>query len=186
LSKEGKIFEQSIEISCEEQGIFYFRVRDVNLPQWARGKIKVPKNKYDCLMFYKGFLFPVEMKSTKQKSLSFDEKIIKQHQIDNLIEANTYKGVIPGFLINFREPVQKTFFIHIDDFIEYKYIAENEIKNNKYRSKPNKKSIPISICEEIGIGVLGDKKRTKYRWYVNKTLEEAIKRYQIQKQGGCI
>lgn len=172
----GKLFEKDIELSCKEQSIFYFRVRDVNLPPSIRMKVKIPKNKFDCLIYYKDHLFPIEMKSTKNKSISLKENVIKQHQIDNLKESIQYDGVIAGFLFNFREPESKTYFVHINDFISYKNIAENHLKNT-YKNKVNKSSISIGICQEIGIEVKSVLKRTRYRYYINQLLEELIKRY---------
>ncbi len=90
----------------------------------------VPKNKYDALIFRKNHLFPVELKSTKAKSISMKESMIKAHQIKNLKEAAKFDGVIAGFLFNFREPDNRTFFVHINDFLDYQNIAENQIKEH--------------------------------------------------------
>jgi penicillin-binding protein-related factor A (putative recombinase) len=176
LSKEGKEFEQSIETSAAEQSIFYFRVRDVNLPPDVRMRVKLPQNKYDSLLFYKHHLFTVEMKSTKSKSVSFSESIIKQHQIDNLLEATKYDGVIAGFLFNFREPENKSYFVHISEFVKYKHIAENQLEHT-YQSKINKSSIPIGICQEIGIELRNVKKVKKYRYYLKMLFDELIEKY---------
>jgi penicillin-binding protein-related factor A (putative recombinase) len=170
---EGKQFEIDVENSCKDQSVFYFRVRDVMLPPDVRMRVKLPQNKYDCLLFYKNHLFPVEQKSTKSKSISFSESIIKQHQIDNLVEAATYPDVIAGFLFNFREPNNRTFFVDIHKFVEYKNIAENELEHT-YESKVNKASIPIDICEEIGIEVTSVRKKVHMRHYINKLLDVLI------------
>jgi penicillin-binding protein-related factor A (putative recombinase) len=175
LSKEGKEFEQAIETSATEQNIFYFRVRDVN-PMAIKPNFKLPQNKYDSLLYYKDHLFPIEMKSTKGKSFSFSESIIKQHQIDNLVEAVKYEGVIAGFLFNFREPNNETYFVDIESFVKYKHIAENQLEHT-YQNKINKSSIPIGICREIGIEVHNVKKKVKYRYYLNKLFDELIEKY---------
>jgi penicillin-binding protein-related factor A (putative recombinase) len=176
LSKEGKEFEKDIETSAAEQSIFYFRVRDVNLPPDVRMRVKLPQNKYDSLLFYKDHLFTIEMKSTKSKSVSFSESIIKQHQIDNLLEATKYDGVISGFLFNFREPDNKSYFVDIERFIKYKHIAENQLEHT-YQSKINNSSIPIGICQEIGIELRNVKKVKKYRYYLKMLFDELIKKY---------
>ena len=176
LAKEGKKFESDIETSAKEQGIYYMRIRDVNLPPDVRMRVKLPQNKFDNLLFYKGHLFPLELKSTKAKSISFSESIIKQHQLDSLKEAAGYEGVIAGLLFNFRECDNKTFFVHINDFLTYKNIAENEL-DHTYESKVNKSSIPIGICEEIGKPVTNLKKKINYRHYINKLLDELIDKY---------
>jgi penicillin-binding protein-related factor A (putative recombinase) len=116
------------------------------------------------------------MKSTKSKSISFSESIIKQHQIDNLLEASKFTGVISGFLFNFREPDNEAYFVDIHSFINYKNIAENQLEHT-YQNKINKSSIPIGICREIGIEVHNVKKKVKYRYYLNKLFDELIEKY---------
>ncbi|MBX4152315.1 hypothetical protein K1X09_34010, partial [Paenibacillus lautus] len=137
------------------------RIKDSHIPLEFRQKIRVTKNDYDCMMFGLEHLFTLELKSTQQKSVSFDEKIIKQHQIDKLKEASQFSNVISGFIFNFREPDNRVFFVHIKDFLDYKYIAQNHIKENNYKSKVNKSSISLAICEEIGLEIKGFKKRVK-------------------------
>lgn len=175
MSKEGKVFEESLESSCNDQNIFYHRIKDTYVPPDLRRRVRVTKNKYDSLLYYKNYLFPVEMKSTKENRFSFDESIIKQHQIENLKEANDYNGVIAGFIFNFRQPENRAFFVHIEDFVIYKNIAENGL-DHTYKSKVNKASIPLGICEEIGIEITNIKKITKYRYYINKLLDELIRK----------
>ncbi|MGG2091373.1 hypothetical protein AB1283_26020 [Bacillus sp. S13(2024)] len=169
MASEGKEFESSIEESCKEQKIYYFRVRDVN-PMALKSGFAVPKNKFDTLIYYKNHLFPIEMKSTKGNKISFSESIIKANQIHNLKEACEYEGLIPGFIFNFREHDNKTYFVHINDFLKYKNIAENKLEHT-YKSKVNKSSIPIGICEEIGTEVISIKKKVKFRYYINKLLD---------------
>lgn len=177
MKNQGKTFESSVEQSSKEQKIFYFRVRDVMLPPDVRMRVKLPQNRYDCLLHYKGHLFPIEMKSTKAKSISFSESMIKENQIRNLKEATEYDGVIPGFLFNYREcPENRAFFIHINDFITYQNIAENQLEHN-YKSKINKSSIPLAICEEVGIEIRNVKKQINYRYYINQLLDEVIERF---------
>lgn len=176
MSKEGKVLESSVEQSCSDQMVFYFRVRDVFLPPDVRLRVKLPQNKYDALLFYNQHLFPVEMKSTKDNKISFSESMIKANQIRNLKEATKYPNVIPGFIFNFRENENKTFFIHIDKFLEYKNIAENKLEHT-YKSKVNRASIPIGICEEIGIEIVNVKKVKNFRYYINKLCDELIENH---------
>ena len=175
---KGKEFEASIQQSCADQSIFYFRVRDVNLPPDVRTRVKLPQNKYDSLLYYKNHLFPFEMKATKAKSVSFSESVIKQHQIDSLLEASKFEGVISGFLFNFYGVEDNpTYFVEINAFFKYKYIAQNEITEHTYKSKVNKSSISLNICKEIGVPVTSVLKKVKYRYYVNKLLNELIEKY---------
>lgn len=171
---EGKVFETSVEASCNSDGVFYFRVRDVN-PMAIKPKFKLPQNKYDALLYHNGYLFPVELKSTKGKSISFSESMIKAHQIKSLTEAIKFKGIISGFLFNFRlDSDNKTYFVPIGEFNKYKMIAENQIKDHTYKSKVNKSSIPIAICEEIGIELHSELKKVNYRYEIRRLLDELI------------
>lgn len=139
--------------------------------------VRLSPNKYDYFAFMDGHLFTLELKTTKNKSLSFSEKIIKPHQITALTKAATYEDVIAGFLINFREYDNQTFFVHIDDFNTYRNIAENNLNHN-YQSKVNEKSIPLGICKEIGVEVFSIKKRTRYTYGMKKLFEELIYKYE--------
>lgn len=168
----GKVFEANIQQSAKDQGLFFYRIKDVN-PMAIKRNFGVSKNKYDCILFAKGVLFPLELKSTKSKFISFSESIIKAQQIKHLEAASKYEGVLPGFLFNFREPENRVFFVHIEDFLKYKNIAENQLEHT-YISKVNKSSIPIGICEEIGIEVRWMKKKVNYTYYINKMCEKLI------------
>lgn len=153
-------------------------MRDVNIPPELRTRIKIPENPYDSLMFKNGYLLPTELKSTKGKSLPF--KNIKQHQIDSLIESNTYnESIIPGFLVNFSD-LDISFFIHIESFVEYQKLGANG--NTKINGiKINEKSLSLDYCEAHGIELVGVKKRVKMRWYVGDLISKIIDEYKIGK-----
>jgi penicillin-binding protein-related factor A (putative recombinase) len=169
---EGKLFEEDFQNSAKKQNIFVHRIKDINLPFDLRSRVKLPQNQYDSILFYNGWLLPIEFKSTKSKSISFSESIIKEHQIQSLKDATEYEKVIPGFIFNFREPDNETFFIHIDEFVKYKNIAENQL-DHTYESKINKSSIPMAICKEIGIEIENEKKRTRYFYDVMDFINKA-------------
>jgi penicillin-binding protein-related factor A (putative recombinase) len=171
----GKLFEEDMKSSAKEQNIFFYRVKDVP-PTLLKPNARVSKNDFDSFIYRKPNLFPIEFKSTQNKSVSFEEKIIKSHQIEALKEAVEYDGLIAGFIFNFREYENATYFVHINDFLAYKNIAENELENT-YKSKINKSSIPLDICKEIGVEVRNVKKKVRYRYYINKLLDELIEKY---------
>lgn len=175
----GKVFEANFQSSVEavDEKIFFDRIKDLNLPISIRSQVKLSPNKYDCYMFARQHLFALELKSTQSKSLSLAESSVKQHQIDNLLEASTYPYVIAGFLINFREPENVVYFIPIDKFVEYQNIAQNGIKEHSYTSKVNKSSIPIGICKEIGIEIGCYKKKVNYHYHIKQFVTDAIKQY---------
>ncbi|AKO92048.1 hypothetical protein BEH_08015 [Priestia filamentosa] len=174
---QGRAFESDVEQSCKDQKVFYHRIKDVFIPMDLRRRVRVPMNKYDSFVFKRPHLVPLEFKSTKAKSFSFSEKIIKEHQIKYLKEAVDYDGVIAGFVFNFRESDNATYFVHIDDFIQYKNHAEGKDDSITYKSKVNKSSIPIAICEEIGIPVENMKKKVRYRYYINKLIDDISEKY---------
>ncbi|KAA9007207.1 hypothetical protein F4V43_01600 [Paenibacillus spiritus] len=175
----GKTFEDNLQESIKQSNekIFFSRIKDTYIPPDLRQKVRVTKNDYDCMMFARSHLFTLELKSTKEDRFSFDESIIKQHQIDKLLEATTYENVISGFIMNFREPTNKVFFVPIKEFIDYQYIAKNQIKDHKYKAKINKSSIPIAICEEIGIEIKGFKKKVNWHYHISDFITEAINTY---------
>lgn len=179
MKNKGKEFEEDFQKSAFslKNNIFFLRLKDTPIPVDLRNRIKVTKNDYDCLMFSQNHLFTLELKSTKDKSISFQESVIKQHQIDKLSEANTYDGVIAGFIMNFREPENKVYFIHIEEFLKYQHIAQNQIKDHTYKSKVNKSSISLAICQEIGIEIKGYQPRTRWHYHLKDFITEAINTY---------
>nr|WP_145401788.1 Holliday junction resolvase RecU [Paenibacillus xylanexedens] len=182
-TNQGKLFEEDFQKSAAQgsEKIFFTRIKDTFIPPDLRNKIRVTKNDYDCLMFAQSYLFTLELKSTKEKSISFDESKIKQHQIDKLSEASKYEGVISGFIMNFREPDNKVYFVHIEDFLKYQYIAQNQIKEHTYRSRVNKSSISLAICEEIGIEIKGYKPRTRWHYHLKDFITKAINTHETKK-----
>lgn len=171
MSNPGKDFEADLEKSCIKQHVFYDRIKDVFIPPDLRSKIFVTKNKYDNYLFKDGWLFSCELKSSGQKSVSFDEKIIKQHQIDNLLKATTYnENIISGFIFNFRSYSNQTYFVHILDFLEFK-------------NSTDRKSISLDICSEIGVRINNQIKKVHYHYDILEFIEEAIKKYKDRTGG---
>jgi penicillin-binding protein-related factor A (putative recombinase) len=177
LSNPGKEFESDIESSAVKQGLFVDRIKDTHIPNDLRNRVKVAKNKYDFYLYSRPLLFSLELKSTGGKSVSFDEKIIKKHQIDNLQKASTYDGVVAGFIFNFRSADNRTFFVPINEFIKYKMIAQSSFSIHNYQSKLNKSSIPIGICEEVGIEIGSELKKKRYTYDVKRFIDEAVVRF---------
>ncbi|RDY88723.1 hypothetical protein [Bacillus amyloliquefaciens] len=172
-TNQGKVFEANVQQSAKDQGLFFYRIKDVNPMAMKRG-FGVTKNNYDCFLHAQGHLFPLELKSIKAKSIPLAESMIKANQIKHLKQATKFNNVIPGFLFQFREPENKVYFVHINDFLTYKNIAENQLKHT-YKNRVNKASIPIAICEEIGTEVRWMKKKVNYTYYLNKLCDDLIK-----------
>jgi penicillin-binding protein-related factor A (putative recombinase) len=172
----GKEFEEQLKASAQEQGVYFYRIKDVPTIMLKQGA-QTSQNDFDSFIYKKPNLFPIELKSTAKRSVAFQEKIIKKHQIEALEEANKYDGVIAGFIFNFREYENFTVFVHIKDFLEIKYLSEHEIKEHRFKSKLNKSSIGLDICKEVGIEIRNVKKIKKYRYYINSLLDSLIDTY---------
>jgi len=104
----------------------------------------------------------VELKSTSAKSISFDNKIIKEHQIKGLEKINNkYKDIICGFIFNFYNYNNQTYFVDIEDFI-------------KFLKETDRKSIPLDHCKNIGIEVENKILRTNYRYDIDKLIRNIV------------
>lgn len=183
----GKKFEEQLSTSCEKEGIFYDRIKDVYIPINVRSMLKkhsiqltTTKNKYDFYIFGEGKLFALELKSINAKSISItDPKIIKPHQIEYLEKASAYDGVVSGFVFNFRATEEnETYFVSIKKFLEYCDIAING-KEYTYKNKVNRSSISVGVCSEIGIKIKNSKKKTNYHY----NMKDFIKKFDRREVG---
>lgn len=179
----GKIFEEDIQKSAKRQDIFFHRIKDLHIPYKVRMilakhnlKLQTSKNEYDNFIYHYPYLLPVELKSTQSKSLNFDK--IEDHQIENLLRDHAPdKGRIAGIIINFRSYDNGTFYVPIDKFNTYKNVAEGKDTETSYINKINKSSIPLGICQEIGIEIPNAKKRTRYFYDIEKMIGDITNRY---------
>lgn len=87
--------------------------------------------------------------------MSFDEKIIKKHQIDNLKKYSRYPGIISGFIFNFADYDNQTYFLPIDKFIYYKETT-------------NRKSIPLEYIAENGVEIKHRLKVKNYKYFLDE------------------
>lgn len=173
MKSEGKVFEQYFSTSCKEQWVWFRRFRDI--PQNVLSQLSVPESPYDYVIFHSGILLPVELKSTKLPSLSF--KMIKEHQIATLASEANFPGVYPGLIFNFREQDNATYYIHIKDFLNYQEVAAGKVVPSPYRGKINEGSVPIHICDQIGIRIECEKKRVHYRYDIKSLIEKVKGKY---------
>jgi recombination protein U len=107
-------------------------------------------------------LFLLELKSTKGTSIPLS--MIRQNQIDGLLEASKHE-LVAGFLFNFRNENNDTFFMLIDDFLDMMTWIE-------------KKSFNIKDLNNVENGagrVNSVKKRTRYRY----DIESLVKRMSL-------
>lgn len=102
-------------------------------------------------------LFLIECKSTKGTSIPLT--MVRDNQIKGLQEASKHK-LVAGFIVNFRNDNNDTFFIDIDNFINMidtigkkSFNVKDLINNNATRIQ----------CE---------KKRTRYRYNIQSMIDD--------------
>lgn len=156
-------FENEFRTSATND-MFIYKLRDVFIPTEYRSKIKLPKNYFDLILFKTPILLLLELKSSGEKSISFDEKIIKKHQIDSLERFNQIPYVFSGFVLNYRNYNNSTYFVYIDDFIRFK-------------KETSKKSISLTDCQEIGLQIENKIKKSRYIYDLEKFIEDVQRIY---------
>ena len=110
---EGKIFENAIKSSVPNT-CWIYRLRD-NASSFAGGNNTrfASTNICDYIAFddISRTLFLWELKSTKSTSMSIN--MIRQTQIDGLLEASKH-NLVAGLILNYRNENNDTFFIAIE------------------------------------------------------------------------
>ena len=90
----GKTFEQEFK-ECVPPDYYLYRLKDDTSGFYG------VSNPCDYILFRSPYLFLVELKTHKGKSLPIAK--IRPNQIQGMEKATHYEGVYGGFLINFRE-----------------------------------------------------------------------------------
>lgn len=166
----GKVFEQSFKKSVDESKIYFIRLKD-SPASFGQDSSKVrftADNPYDNFCFYERTLFPLELKSTKSTSFSFQKnkkekgKNIKLSQIEGLTKASQYNGVYAGFVFNFDNG--ETVWLNIKDF--------NHFYNTTTKKSINYQDILHYDCVIIEKHLL----KVNYRYEIEKLLKEIIKK----------
>lgn len=166
----GKVFEDSFIKSVPDY-CWHKRLND-NAASWSNGENTrfTSNNECDFLLFdcNSRTLTALELKST-QNSLTFWRKDfdtdgkkhsynIKKNQILGLQKWNKYL-MNCGFIFNFREKYNRTFFVYIDDFLQY-------------TDKLNKKSINMTdVLNMNPIEIYSTLKRVNYKYDIDQLLE---------------
>lgn len=103
-------------------------------------------------------LYLLELKSTQSTSLPLS--MIRDNQIKSLQEASEH-NLVAGFICNFRNENNDTFFIEICDFV-------------KMMENINKKSFNINdLKNNNAIQINSRKKRTRYTYDIQKFVNES-------------
>lgn len=98
-------------------------------------RFKNVKNYCDFICFSYPNLYLLELKSTKQRSLPFNN--ISQYQIDSLYDYSKQEGIIAGFVINFHSYNYQTFFLPAVKAYDYYHQAERKSFPLEWKGKWN-------------------------------------------------
>lgn len=165
----GKVFEQDLASSIDKEKFLVHRLKD-SAQSFNKNAAFAWNNPCDFFVYstVNNMLFPIEAKSTKYKSFTYDNpygtekesKMVKRHQILSLKDFAKYNGVFPMFLFNFRElgenKEQYTYAQHIYDFM-------------RMIEEINKKSFNMmDVVLYGGKRISGVKKRTRYKWQLEE------------------
>ena len=175
MKNAGKVFEQAIKCSVPNYCLYY-RLPD-SPSSFGQDSSKVRftlHTPFDAMMFdtKDRILYALELKSTKAKSMSFEDinikgkqpsKMIHKHQILGLLDFAKYDYVEAGFLFNFRDEdngTERTYYQAISDFI----VMCEEIGKKSFNEK--------DLMAHDAIEVQGIKKRVNYSWNLPSLLEK--------------
>lgn len=169
---DGKVFEHDLSSSIPAD-IFKHRINDPAQSFGSTSGLRFsPHNGYDFEIFQKPNLFCLELKSTKNTSMSIEREgddkksspMIKLSQIKALEEASKYDGIIAGFVLNWRNTNQ-TYFLHIKDFLSF------------YRSTGKKSINQIDVLSMRHVLINQTLKRTHYSYDIEKFILDAVAIY---------
>jgi len=146
---QGKKFEQDI-LNSVPKNVYKHRIKDSTM------RFKGDNNVCDMFLFKDDTLYMLELKSTKASAIPYTS--IAPNQFEGLLIASEFLGIKAGFLFNFRE-YEETYYIDIKEAIEFKNTS-------------NRMSYPIKFAREKGIKIDQTLKRTRYRYDVNKMIND--------------
>ena len=148
----GKQFEENFKKSVPED-TYYLRFHDSSIGfdienSTQRFALKSP---YDCILYRKGKMYCLELKSTKDRRISFEgsNPKIKANQIEELNKAAQY-GCEAGLILNYRQ-TGNTYYIPMAQF---------EAKRQLHKLK----SLDEVDCELFGIKIPHRKLKVNYRY----------------------
>lgn len=176
MKNSGKVFEEDFKNSVSPRCL-YHRLKDPPQSFNQGNNLRFSwKNPCDAMIFDTNnrIFYTLELKSTKSKSMSFEDinikekqpnKMIHKHQIESLLEFSKLNNVRSGFIFNFRDEdnnTQTTYYQEINDFIR----MTDEIDKKSFNEKDLINYSPILIY--------GEKKRSHYKWDLDKCLFDNI------------
>lgn len=150
----GKDFEQQFKKSIPPS-FYYYRLKD------DMSGFKSINNPCDYFIFNTPHLHLFELKTHKGKSIPFTA--LTQGQIMGMYEAKKFNGIKAGFVFNFRD-IAETYYVDINDFMEY-------------YNTTSRKSVSLDFCKEKGLVVEQQKIRVKYKFNIEKLMEDIVNGY---------
>lgn len=157
---EGKKFEQDFANSVNKDECWLYKLRDNAASFGGSTNTRfASSNVCDYIMFHNKTrtLYLLEMKSTKSFSIPYT--MIRDNQIKELTESSKHT-LVAGFIFNYREKQNATYFMLIDDY-------------NDMKSELTKKSFNIEDLEKYGaIKINSTKKRTRYVYDIDGFIKE--------------
>lgn len=168
MKNVGKKFEDNFRDSIPDK-IFFYRFRDSSGTFYGGNDSLrfTPTNIADNLIFYNNCLFLNELKNHKGKSIPItciignkkkNGKYSKEKQIIDMYEASKHKDIYCNIIVFFSD-IERCFALDIENFIFF--MQDNE-----------RKSIPLDYFETLGVEIEVIKKKTNYRYEVEKWLED--------------
>lgn len=153
----GKTFEYNFKKSVPDDVLFY-RFRDGTSSYYGgNNNLRFSQhNVCDCMLYNGNYLYFIELKNHKGKSLPLN--CIRESQIEELTKYSRYKNTICGIVINFQ------------DLSECYWIFISQI--NEFLLTINRKSVPIDFCRENGVKIANKRLRTNYRYDTDKMLKD--------------
>lgn len=172
MANTGKVFEEAIKKSIESvPDTYYYRLRDPasSFGDTSNNGLRFSiTNDYDCLAYKHPVFYPLELKSDKGTSFSFQTekgqsgKNIKLSQINGLLKASKVTGIKAGFLFNFSS-IAKTYWLNIIDFYRF------------YQTTTKKSINEADIIEYGGILVQQTLKQVNYSYNISKLFSDINK-----------
>lgn len=176
MANIGKLFEQQFKKSVPSN-CYLLRLNDPPQSFIKSSTTRFsPNNPFDFILFdtTNRLLMCVELKTTKYKSISFEDenddkhqsRMIHIHQINGLTNASKFNHVVAGFLFNFRDEkndMERCYWQNIEDF-------------NKMIVDINKKSFnEMDLLLNNAVKVEGTKKIKHYTWDIDSLLSKIVK-----------
>ena len=162
MMNPGKQFEENFKKSIPA-GVYFKRLNDSSIGfdienSTQRFALKSP---YDYFLYYRGNLYCLELKSTKNKAISYagSSPMIKEHQIKELEKAHEF-GCKAGFVLNFRD-TGNTYFMLINYFTH----LTQKLNKNSFNEKD------LEICKNC-IPIPSKKLKVNYRYDLTAMLGE--------------